>query len=157
MSFDLAFEHVINIEGGYVNDPHDPGGETRYGISKRAYPNVDIKQLTLAEAKEIYRRDYWSRIRGDELPAGIALCLFDYAVNSGLSQAIRTLQRSLGVTADGDFGPATMAALKARNARTLIVDFQAERMLFLTKLDTFSTYGRGWSRRVISTALEAIG
>jgi lysozyme family protein len=157
MSFELAFEHVIGHEGGYVNDPRDPGGETKFGISKRAYPNEDIKNLTKERAFELYRADYWSRIRGDELPHGIAVCLFDYAVNSGITQAVKTLQRALGVTVDGDFGPATLAALKARTARSLIVDFQAERLLFLTRLDTFQTYGRGWTRRVISTALEALG
>lgn len=156
MSFDRAFELLIGHEGGYVNDPKDPGGETKYGISKRAYPNVDIPRLTLAEAKEIYRRDYWSRIRGDELPSGLALCLFDYAVNSGITQAVRTLQRTVGTTVDGDFGPATLAALKAREPRSLVVDYQSERLLFLTKLDTFPTYGRGWARRCLSTALEAI-
>jgi lysozyme family protein len=157
MSFDLAFEHLIKREGGLVEHPNDPGGLTKYGISRRAYPSEDIRNLTLERAKEIYRADYWSRIRGDELPDGIAECLFDYAVNSGVSQAIRTLQRAVGVTVDGDFGPATMAALKARPARALVVDFQAERLLFLTKLTTFDTFGRGWTRRVIDTALESLG
>jgi lysozyme family protein len=157
MSFELAFEHVIGHEGGYVNDSRDPGGETKFGISKRAYPGEDIKNLTKERAFELYRADYWSRIRGDELPDGIALCLFDYAVNSGVSQAIRTLQRAVGTEVDGRFGPATMAALKARQPRSLIVDYQSERLLFLSRLTTFDTYGRGWTRRVISTALEALG
>lgn len=156
MSFDAAFKHIIEVEGGLVEHPNDPGGLTKYGISQRAYPGENIRELTLERAKEIYRRDYWSRIRGDELPAGVGLCLFDYAVNSGVSQAVRTLQRVLGVTIDGSFGPATLAAVMARPTRALIVDLQAERLLFLARLTTFDTFGRGWTRRILSTALEAI-
>jgi lysozyme family protein len=156
VSFERAFEHVIAVEGGLVEHPADPGGITKYGISRRSYPGEDIRNLTLSRAKEIYRRDFWDKIRGDELQPGIAICLFDFAVNSGISQAVRTLQKTVGTVADGDFGPATRAAVRAREPRSLVIDLQAERLLYLTRLTTFDTFGRGWTRRVISTALEAL-
>lgn len=156
MSFDRAFEHVIAVEGGLVEHPADPGGLTKYGISQRSYPGEDVRNLTLSRAKELYRRDFWDRVRGDELPPAVAICLFDYAVNSGVSQAIRTFQRCLGVVADGVFGPATLAAARAREPRSLVIDLQAERLLFLSRLVTWDDFGRGWTRRVISTALEAL-
>ena len=82
--FDLAFDRLIGHEGGYVNDPDDPGGETKWGISKRSYPHLDIAALTREEAREIYLRDFWSRINADRLPFSIAYQLLDFAINSGI-------------------------------------------------------------------------
>ena len=87
MNFDLAFSLVIGHEGGYVNDPRDPGGETKFGISKKSYPNLNIRLLTLADAKRIYLRDYWNRLQLDRLPDAVRFDLFDAAVNSGLTTA----------------------------------------------------------------------
>jgi lysozyme family protein len=86
-SFDDAFDAVIGVEGGYVNDPADPGGETKYGITKRSYPNLDIANLTLDEAKAIYQRDYWNPLSLDTEPYSVALLLFDAAVNQGVNFA----------------------------------------------------------------------
>ena len=155
MSFERAFDMVIGHEGGFVDDPRDPGGATKFGISQRQYPLEDIPNLTLDRAKAIYQRDYWQAIRGDELPPAVGLCMFDFGVNSGVTQAIRTLQKVLDVPVDGDIGPVTLTALKAHGARQLVVDIQAERLLFLTRLTTFDTFGRGWTRRAIDTAIEA--
>ena len=83
MNFDVAFDRLIGAEGGYVNHPEDPGGETKFGISKRAYPDVNIASLTREDAREIYRRDYWGRARCDEYHPAIGFQLFDAAVNSG--------------------------------------------------------------------------
>jgi lysozyme family protein len=157
MSFDRAFTMVTDSthEGGLVDDPRDPGGLTKYGISQRAYPGEDIRNLTLERAKELYRRDYWSPIRGDQLPDALALCLFDMAVNSGPTQAVRTLQHAIDVPADGILGPGTLGKALSMPAVILVAYFQAERVLFMSKLPEFATFGRGWARRVISTAIEA--
>ena len=96
MDFDEAFDILIGHEGGHVDHPNDPGGETKYGISKRAYPDVNIAALTLDDAKAIYREDYWDRVRADELPAELRFPLFDAAVNSGVAQSIKWLQRAVG-------------------------------------------------------------
>lgn len=154
--FDRAFKVVVGHEGGYVNDPHDPGGETKYGISKRAYPNEDIAALTLERAKAIYRADYWDRLRADELPPEIVLPLFDFAVNSGIKQAVTSLQRAIGASVDGVLGAKTLATLATRSAKAAVIDLQAERLVFMASLPTFKTFGRGWSRRVIATAVEAL-
>ena len=96
-NFAVAVGFVLAHEGGYINDPADPGGETKYGISKRAYPRVDIKNLTKAQARDIYYRDYWKRVDGDNLPAGLDLAVFDTAVNCGVSVARSFLQATKSV------------------------------------------------------------
>ena len=93
--FDTAMTAVLGYEGGYVNDPNDPGGETNWGISKRAYPNLDVKNLTRDGAIQIYRRDYWDALGCDRFPSVIAIALFDAAVNQGPVAAVRILQRAL--------------------------------------------------------------
>ena len=97
MNFNEAIERVLSHEGGYVNNPADPGGETQWGISKRSYPNVDIKALTRSQAVEIYRRDFWGAVNADDMPDGVAYQTLDFAVNSGVGTAIRYMQRALGV------------------------------------------------------------
>jgi lysozyme family protein len=112
-----AWEHasrwIIEAEGGEVNDPSDSGGHTKFGISKRSYPHVDIASLTRDRALDIYRTDYWSRAGCHDLPAALALVVFDHAVLSGPRTAVAALQRAVLVTADGIVGPATIAAAKA--------------------------------------------
>jgi len=108
--FDDCFDKLLGHEGGYVFNPADPGGETKWGISKRSYPNLDIKNLTVEDAKRIYWRDYWLRCGCEDLPRGLAFDVFDAAVNSGANQAARWLQTALGVRADGVIGPDTKAA-----------------------------------------------
>ena len=159
MSFWHAVTCVIEREGGYVNDPHDPGGETKYGISKRAFPSADIKNLTIAQAQDIYRRYYWEPMRGDQFSGSlepIAHVLFDCAVNQGVVKATKLAQAVCGVTEDGNLGPVTLAALKAHSPSQFVEKFQAERILHYASLPTWSRYGRGWSRRAISTAMEAM-
>lgn len=154
--FDQAFERVIGHEGGYVNNPKDPGGETKYGISKRAYPHLNIKTLTLADAKAIYRRDYWERTRCPELPAGVAFEVFDAAVNSGPGQATRWLQRAVGVADDGVIGPITLAAVRRLDPQALQARYNGQRLDFMTRLSTWEAFGRGWARRIASN-LQAVG
>lgn len=157
MSFEYLIDRVLSHEGGYVNDPSDPGGETRYGISKRAYPGVDIKNLTREQAIEIYRRDFWLRVQGDKLPKAIAFQLLDAAVNHGVGNAIRWMQRAAGVADDGLIGPQTLGAISRTDANDLVLKFLAERLEFYTKLKTFDVFGRGWVNRVAGNLRYAAG
>ena len=146
--FDYFIERVLAHEGGYVNDPRDPGQETRWGISKRAYPHLDIRNLTRAQAVDIYRRDFWQRVRGDELPREFAFQALDAAVNHGIGNAVRWMQRAAGVADDGVIGPVTLAAVQRAQPADLVLRFNAERLRFYAKLTTFGTFGRGWVNRV---------
>lgn len=154
MEFEKAFERVIGYEGGYVFDPRDAGGETKYGISKRAYPNLDIKNLTLDQAKEIYRRDYWNRLHLDEIPDCVRFDLFDAAVNSGVSAAAKFLQRAAGTNADGVIGKLTIAAANGIDPERLDKRLSGYRLQYLADLSSFPTFGRGWVRRVASNLIE---
>ena len=154
-AFDVAVELILVHEGGYVDHPSDPGGRTNYGISQRAYPDLNIKELTRDDAIEIYRRDYWVRCQCDKMPGGIALSVFDFAVNAGVTRAIRTLQYVLGVAVDGVIGPKTLAAAQDAGAEEVYA-YADQRMLFYKGLTTFSTFGRGWTRRTEETLTEAL-
>ncbi|AYA40564.1 N-acetylmuramidase [Xenorhabdus nematophila] len=114
-TYSVAFLHAINsllpMEGGYVNDPHDRGGETQYGISQRSYPRLDIRALTQDDATAIYYRDFWLTAGCERVPAGISLVLFDSAVQHGVVSAIRLLQRAVAVRDDGILGTQTLAAI----------------------------------------------
>lgn len=154
-AFDTAFEICVNHEGGYSNDPQDPGGETKYGISKRAYPGEDIAGMTLERARELYERDYWEKASCHLMDPGLALIVFDAAVNNGVGQAARWLQSALGVTADGVIGPATRAALEKANAETVLSDMHAARIHFMAGLPTWARFGRGWSRRLARLPYQA--
>ena len=148
MNFDTAFETLITHEGGYVNNPRDPGGETKYGISKRSYPAEDIPNLTLARARFIYKRDFWDTVRGDELPYDLAYNLFAGAVNSGRGQAVRWLQRAVRVADDGKFGPLTLAAVLAADLNLVVRRYNGERLKFMTDLSNWHDASRGWARRI---------
>lgn len=152
-AFDRALALVLRHEGGLVDDPRDPGGLTNLGISQRAYPNVDIRSLDQAGAGAIYRRDYWDAIKADQLPEGLAICVFDAAVNMGVDRAIRLLQKACSVQVDGILGPNTLRA--ASRLPDAVARFSAERALAYTGIRNFDIYGRGWLRRTISTAMEA--
>lgn len=154
MNFDQAFEYVIGHEGGYANNPRDPGGETKFGISKRAYPQEDIADLTIMRAREIYRRDYWDRCQCDQLPAWITFHVFDAAVNSGVRQASLWLQRAVGAQPDGIIGTKTIATARRADPGTTIARYNAARLQFMTERGEWSTFGRGWARRIAANLLE---
>lgn len=167
MNFDQAFERLIGHEGGYQNDPRDRGNwtggaqgkgslnGTKYGITAMEYPGEDIANLTLARAKELYHRDYWGPAGCDGVPDGIKFDLFDMSVNSGKGNAIRVLQKASGAAPDGILGPRTLQAVQAMPAIRLVARFNGARLMFLTEVSTWATYGRGWARRVASNLLEA--
>ena len=154
--FDSAFLRLIGHEGGYVNDPRDAGGETKFGISKRQYPSLDIAALTLEQAKAIYRRDYWQRMQGDGLPPSLAFQVFDAAVNSGIGTAVRWLQQAAGTAQDGVIGAVTLNAVRGQDEAALIRRYLGIRLDFLTQLTTWQTFGRGWARRIAANLKEAV-
>lgn len=146
--FDDYIERVLSHEGGYVNDARDPGGETKFGIAKRSYPNVDIKNLTRDAAKAIYKRDFWERVQGDTLPKSFAFQALDAAVNHGIGNAVRWMQRAVGAADDGVIGQVTLGRVQRFDPADLVLLFNAERLEFYAKLQAFDAFGRGWTRRV---------
>lgn len=154
-AFERAFARTVGHEGGWVNNPNDPGGETKYGISKRAYPAEDIANLTLERARLLYRRDYWNRVRGDYLPDTVAMEAFDAAVNHGVMPAVRMMQRALGVNDDGIIGPITLQAAQDIEPAVFVARFNGWRLMLYTELRTWPTFGKGWARRVARNLLEA--
>jgi len=149
--FQKGLDFVLASEGGYVNDHYDPGGETKYGISKKAYPHLDIANLTLEDAKTIYYRDYWlgSGAKVVDYSPELAMILFDTAVNMGTGTAIKFLQRTLRVKEDGIFGEETQAALERSSVNEVIEWYMTNRILRYSDLDTWTRYRRGWIKRVV--------
>jgi len=153
-AFDFAVEMVLENEGGYVNHPSDPGGETKYGITKRQYPELDIASLTVDQAKDIYKRDYWNAVRGDELPDQIATVVFDCAVNQGQRRAIKFMQTAHRVTPDGIIGPRTLIAARSISPELFVTRMMAERALHYASLSTFDVFGKGWMRRLFDVTIK---
>ena len=151
-AFDNALTNVLRHEGGLVDDPRDPGGLTNCGISQRAYPDQDIRNLTAADIAEIYRTGYWLPIKGDKMPESIAIALFDTAVNMGVDKAVRIFQQSMGIKVDGILGVTTLMFAARPDA---LAKFTAQRILTYTGIRNFDLYGRGWIIRAVETALEA--
>ena len=151
--FDRAFTIVIGEEGGYSNDPNDPGGETNFGICKRDHPDVDIKNLTLDGAKQIYRPGYWDTIKGDELPWPMCLYLFDASVNQGAEIARKILQRALQTIQDGVLGPQTMA-LAAKSNEWHAARVMAFRAIRYQSTRNFDIDGEGWLTRLFEVTAK---
>lgn len=154
-NFDASLSAVLVHEGGWADHPMDPGGATMKGVTigtfRRYYPNAtkdDLRNISDADLKRIYRDGYWDRIKGDDLPSGLDYALFDFAVNSGVSRAAIYLQNIVGTAPDGKIGPLTVAAVKKIPTKTLILDLCSQRLAFLQRLSTWPTFGKGWSRRV---------
>jgi lysozyme family protein len=157
---------MLAHEGGYVDHPKDPGGRTNLGVTQRVWEEwmgrpvteKEMRALTPLMVKPLYKRKYWDAVRADDLVAGVDYCVFDVAVNSGPGRAIKFLQSSVGVTADGGFGPATLAAVKkAEEDPTRLIElYCAKRLEFLQSLRTFETFGKGWSRRVAEVKEKAL-
>ena len=154
--FARAIERVLAHEGGFVDNPDDPGGKTRWGISQRAYPFLDLSTLTREGAIALYRRDAWTPIRGDALPEAIAFQVLDAAVNHGVLRAVGWLQQTLGVRVDGVVGPLTRAAASDADPVALILAYNAARLDFYVRLRTFPTFGRGWTRRIATNLRYAV-
>ncbi len=164
-NFDRCLQIVLHHEGGFVNHPKDPGGATNRGVTKKVYEqwvgrpvSIDeMKALTVEDVTPIYRKNYWDKVRGDDLPSGIDLMVFDFAVNAGPGRAIRTLQKLLNVKPDGVIGPITLGYVhNTHNPVFLISHYKIERMDFYYSLATYSTFGKGWAKRVEEVTKEAL-
>lgn len=153
-AFDDALKITLKWEGGYSDNSHDPGGETRFGISKRAYPDLDIENLTEDEAREIYRRDYWDAVSGDLLPPGVSTVVFDCAVNLGPNRAVKFLQLAVGAKADGVIGPLTLAAIAGKPRHELMAEISARRALHHADNGN-GQFMWGWLRRTCHVLAEA--
>ena len=159
---------ILHHEGGYVNHPKDPGGMTNLGVTKRVYEDWvgysvsehTMQNLTEEDVAPIYKKNYWDRIKADELPSGLDLCVFDFGVNAGTGRAAKYLQNLIGTVADGGIGPNTLRALAnyvdSEGVESAIKNYQAERQSYYEKLKTFETFGRGWTRRVEETTESAL-
>lgn len=154
-SFEKSVNNTLNYEGGYTNDLKDPGGETNFGISKRAYPNEDIKNMTKDRATEIYHSDFWLKIHGDAMSPDLAMNVFDAAVNIGVFPAIKLVQEALGVGADGDIGPITLGAM-AKATTANLETFASLRAEYYTSLAEYPTFGKGWISRTIGTLVNSL-
>ena len=155
-NFDACLAHVLKSEGGFVNHPADPGGMTNLGVTKRVWEEytkrqaseMEMRSLTPDMVKPLYRDMYWDRVKADDLPVGVDLCVFDLAVNSGVYRAAVTLQRVLGAQDDGIIGPKTLAAAGSADPEQLIKDYCKRRRMFIRGLATYVTFGKGWENRI---------
>jgi len=155
--FGLAIKKTLEFEGGYSNDPHDPGGETKFGISKRSYPDEDIAALTLRRAKAIYERDYWAPLRlGEFEHQAVAEAVFDFAVNLGPRRAVQAFQRVLGVRADAVIGPKTLGAEAVADEDLVLARLAVERIARYVRIAETRKSQRkfvvGWVRRALAFA-----
>ena len=158
-NYDKCLETILHHEGGYVNHPKDPGGETNLGVTKRVYlehgGKKDMKDLLVEDVAPIYKKGYWDKMKGDQLPNGLDLCVFDFGVNAGPGRSAKYLQTMIGTVADGGIGPNTLKKLGAyveeHGIEKCIEDFQGARQTYYENLSTFATFGKGWTRRVDET------
>lgn len=157
LNFPASLALVLRSEGGYVDDPRDPGGATNKGVTQdvyndwRAAEGLEKRSVRLINDYEIgaiYRKRYWDACRCDDLPAGVDYCVFDFAVNSGVNRASRYLQRAAGVADDGQIGAMTIAAVCAAQSIAIIERVCVDRLNFLRALKTFAHFGKGWTARV---------
>ena len=163
-NFPFCLKEVLKHEGGWADHPKDPGGATMKGITIGTYSQWKGRRATKAELRAIpdeevaaiYKRNYWDKVRGDDLPSGLDFVAFDAAVNSGPSRGAKWLQQGLGVAADGQIGPKTLAAAEEADAKTAIIAATNARFAFLRSLRTWPTFGKGWTRRVDDVRKKAL-
>lgn len=154
-NFETALEMLLEHEGGYVNHPKDPGGETNLGVTKRTWAKWlgrdinegEMKELTFEDVAELYKKEYWDRLKCDNLPTGLDFFCFDWGVNSGTGRSAKALQRIISVAQDGAIGPKTLRALEDHNAKEVVDLMHSRRQEFYENLTTFETFGKGWTRR----------
>jgi lysozyme family protein len=155
-NFDKCFAWLMDHEGGYCDDAHDPGGMTCWGVTHYAWaswvgrnPTEDeMRGLTQDEVEPLYKARYWDKLQGDLLPSGVDYVLFDFSVNSGVTRAVKAIQRIVDTSVDGWLGPLTLAAIQAYDPRGLVEAVSEARQEFLAAIPTYRWFGKGWSRRV---------
>ena len=163
-NYDKCLETILHHEGGYVNHPKDPGGETNLGVTKRVYQEhggtKDMKDLLVEDVAPIYKKGYWDKMKGDDLPSGLDLCVFDFGVNAGPGRAAKFLQQMIGTTVDGGIGPNTLAKVeeyvRENGEHEAVKKYQEMRQKYYEQLSTFATFGKGWTRRVEETTKLAL-
>ena len=159
-NYDKCLETILHHEGGYVNHPEDPGGETNLGVTKRVYQEwggtKDMKDLTVEDVAPIYKKNYWDRCKCDDLESGVDWAVFDWAVNSGTGRAAKAIQKICGASQDGAIGPKTLALIGTQNTEYVIEEFGKIRQDFYESLKTFDTFGKGWTRRNKETTEKAL-
>ena len=160
-NYALALKQVLKYEGGYVDHPQDPGGPTNKGVTQAVYDAwrkksglsvQSVQNIAQSEVEAIYRQEYWDKIRGDDLPDGVDFAVFDYAVNSGVSKAAKTLQSVVGVTQDGQIGPQTIQAAKDYVAMSIT----NRRLAFMQSLSIWPTFGKGWAARIADVKTQIL-
>lgn len=163
-NFVTSLETVLKHEGGYVDHPKDPGGRTNMGITQAVYEKYlnrtvteeEMKNIKIGDVRIIYKENYWDKIKGDDLPSGVDFCVFDWAVNSGVSRASKALQKIIGAKADGVIGPNTLKAVESADSEVIIQQLTEAREDFYKRLSTFDTFGKGWLNRNEKTAMLSL-
>ena len=163
-NFDASLALVLVHEGGWADHPSDPGGATMKGVTIATYKaylgrevtKTELRNIPDAHLKDIYFTRYWQKVEGDDLPIGVDLAVFDFAVNSGPGRAIKAVQKVTGADQDGIVGSRTLASIDAQGHRATIEDLCAERLRFLKRLKTWATFGAGWERRVAEVRASAL-
>ena len=159
-NFDECLKMLLHHEGGYVNHPKDPGGETNLGVTKRVYEKwggtKDMKDITVEDVAPIYKKEYWDRCKCDDLESGVDWAVFDWAVNSGTGRAAKAIQKICGAAQDGAIGPKTLALIGKQNTQYVVEEFGKIRQDFYESLKTFDTFGKGWTRRNKETTEKAL-
>jgi lysozyme family protein len=159
-NFDECLKMLLHHEGGYVNHPSDPGGETNLGVTKKVYQEwggtKDMKDLTVEDVAPIYKKNYWDRCKCDDLESGVDWVVFDWAVNSGTGRSAKAIQKICGAAQDGAIGPKTLALIGTQNTQYVIEEFGKIRQDFYESLKTFDTFGKGWTRRNKETTAKAL-
>jgi lysozyme family protein len=162
-NWETAFQMVLKHEGGFVNHPKDPGGMTNLGVTKKVWEEFvgrevderEMRALTPDAVKPLYKKNYWDKIKGDQLPSGVDYAAYDLAVNSGVGRAAKYLQQIAGVPADGVIGPKSLEAINACPAGEMVDALCDMRLDFLKRLPTWNTFGKGWERRVVEVKQKA--
>ena len=159
-NFDECLKMLLHHEGGYVNHPKDPGGETNLGVTKRVYEKwggtKDMKDLTVEDVAPIYKKEYWDRCKCDDLESGVDWAVFDWAVNSGTGRSAKAIQKICGAAQDGAIGPKTLALIGKQDTQYVVEEFGKIRQDFYESLKTFDTFGKGWTRRNKETTEKAL-
>lgn len=162
-NFEHCLKMLLHHEGGFVNHPKDPGGMTNLGVTKKVYDawigrestEAEMRALTPADVGPIYKKNYWDKVCGDDLPAGVDWAAFDWAVNSGAGRPAKAIQRIVGATQDGAIGPKTLQAVMDVEPEKIVEGVYDIRQKFYESLKTFKTFGRGWTRRNQETLDQA--
>ena len=163
-NFEQSLKMLLHHEGGYVNHPEDPGGETNLGVTRAVYEqwvnrqvmDGEMKALTVKDVAPIYKTNYWDRIRGDDLPSGLDFAAFDWAVNSGTGRPARVVQKYISAKQDGAIGPKTLALVAENDPAKMIQYLYEPRQKFYEGLPHFDTFGKGWTRRNQETLKAAM-